>query len=919
MVLLLHIALCGHAQIFSITGKIIDSKTGEGLPGANVFLDKSTIGTASFEDGQFLLNGVPPGVSDLVISYVGYKLNVVTVSLYKEDLNVGDIKMLSTEEELTEIEVVESRDKEWERNVSRFERVFLGTSPIGKACSIVNPWVINFEEIDRKLVLSASEPIQINNDYLGYKISFFLSSASMHRLGYSIKGNILFQERKPSDAAEALLWAENRHKAYLRSSRHFFKALVDKTTEAEGFRMYVDMENDDVASSYFEATDNFRRLLDSRLMVKDTSQVVEQDDRPDTYRLKIDKRIEVHYTKARAWVRTYTDIGYPVSWILAKGGYLYVNERGVPLNSNDLITSGDMNDDWMARMLPSDYVPPKIEQVEGIKMIVGKERYRENVYLHTDKPYYYVGEPIWFKAYVNYYSDDLVDSLSSILYADLIDREGKIIETKSLLLNQGFAWGNFVLQDTLPSGLYYVRAYTNLMRNFGDSALFVKPLSVLKLTERVEESGIVKEASESTFLSIRTPSERFGTRDRIDLEIEARDEMGRPMASHLSISVTDAKQVVRVPARQTILSSYYFNDKNEFLEEKFKYPLESGITVAGKVLNGKGKPSSATVTMLSVSSKDLILMETDKRGEFWVSGLGFYEEDTFLFQAKNRKDKPFGSIIISPKEIPPFIFAETIPTLSIIETEQPQRIISEYEVPKEVRLLEEVTIKAEKYVEGDELRTYGNPDYILMGKDINTTYGNLLLAIQGQFPGLVVRFAANDGEDPRWVVYTQRAASLNLGREVLVTINDVAMTGQRPAELLASINPETVESITFTARLNPLYGEQGAFGVLSIYTTERTPQAEEKPEDFQVITIPGYTFPRKFRSPDYSDDKTDRTVPDYRATLYWNPEVITDVNTGKAQVSFYAADLVTRYRVVIEGVARDNRPLRGEFFIEVED
>jgi hypothetical protein len=43
---------------------------------------------------------------------------------------------------------------------------------------------------------------------------------------------------------------------------------------------------------------------------------------------------------------------------------------------------------------------------------------------------------------------------------------------------------------------------------------------------------------------------------------------------------------------------------------------------------------------------------------------------------------------------------------------------------------------------------------------------------------------------------------------------------------------------------------------------------------------------------------------DYHSTLYWNPNVSTNPDTGTATLSFFAADLPGEYRIVMEGVTK---------------
>lgn len=90
----------------------------------------------------------------------------------------------------------------------------------------------------------------------------------------------------------------------------------------------------------------------------------------------------------------------------------------------------------------------------------------EKVYLHTDKPYYAVGDTIWFKAYVTIEKHQ-PSALSRIVYVDLINNRDSVVESQRIAVTNGFASGNIVLNgDTYKQGAYRLRSYTNWMRNF---------------------------------------------------------------------------------------------------------------------------------------------------------------------------------------------------------------------------------------------------------------------------------------------------------------------------------------------------------------------------------------------------------------------------------------------------------------------
>ena len=104
--------------------------------------------------------------------------------------------------------------------------------------------------------------------------------------------------------------------------------------------------------------------------------------------------------------------------------------------------------------------------------------YFEKVFIHTNKTSYSFNDAIWFKAYVS--GNDNKPSLrTTLLYVNLLNDDGEIIQSKDILINEGTGIGQFELNDFLQTGKYYIKAYTNYMQNFGKENVFTQEVNIL--------------------------------------------------------------------------------------------------------------------------------------------------------------------------------------------------------------------------------------------------------------------------------------------------------------------------------------------------------------------------------------------------------------------------------------------------------
>nr|WP_162988685.1 carboxypeptidase-like regulatory domain-containing protein [Pedobacter schmidteae] len=112
---------------------------------------------------------------------------------------------------------------------------------------------------------------------------------------------------------------------------------------------------------------------------------------------------------------------------------------------------------------------------------------REKLYLHLDKHNYLATDTIWYKAYLTKALNNNYSPLSGVIYFELFDGKNDLVKRFTAPAKYGFAWGQIALDpQTMLSGKYVLQAYTNWMRNFGDSLFYKTEIHVQNVQSQVE-------------------------------------------------------------------------------------------------------------------------------------------------------------------------------------------------------------------------------------------------------------------------------------------------------------------------------------------------------------------------------------------------------------------------------------------------
>ena len=246
-------------NLSSISGKVIDAKTKEALPGATVFLANTTIGIAASETGSFTLTQIPQGKYDLTVTMVGYTSYSKPILFSGNKLEGLVITLEPSLIQLNAVTVEARKEKQDRYLYSQFEDRFLGFTQNSAHCKIVNPADIFVYKEDNKIIGVASKPIVVENKALGYKIFYELKEFELKKvtnvLWMSMSGIPRFEELTPESEKQKIKWVKARDRAYFGSISHFL----------------ISLRRNELKQNYFEIRGGAGNLITKKEIVRDSS------------------------------------------------------------------------------------------------------------------------------------------------------------------------------------------------------------------------------------------------------------------------------------------------------------------------------------------------------------------------------------------------------------------------------------------------------------------------------------------------------------------------------------------------------------------------------------------------------------------------------------------------------------------------
>jgi len=356
-----------------------------------------------------------------------------------------------------------------------------------------------------------------------------------------------------------------------------------------------------------------------------------------------------------------------------------------------------------------------------------------------------------------------------------------------------------------------------------------------------------------------------------------------------------------------------------------KIPFQASQQITGKVNGGfRSRPVSNSEVLIVTKDGDYGITMTDEKGSFMFQNFEYPDSASFMIRALNSRGNSNVELVMNEETFPrpvrapfvetdysPFMYqTDNNPSLRenafIVKAEQRAR----YDEDMWLIHLGEVEVTAQRIERRNEVRQQfwanASSDATVRREEIERTHRTNVADYLVSVPGVHVSVEPNDRLKRIVKIAGTEAPALILVDGMPGDINE-----------LSDSEVESIDVLKFASATT--FGTRGMGGVISI-TTRRGGKVRDVEKFNQTVYTPlGYQKPVEFYSPKYETlESKHLTIPDYRTTIFWKPDLVISDDNEEATFEFYTSDFTTTYSVVIEGLTTDGQIVRQVEKIRVE-
>ena len=438
---------------------------------------------------------------------------------------------------------------------------------------------------------------------------------------------------------------------------------------------------------------------------------------------------------------------------------------------------------------------------------------------------------------------------------------------------------------------------------------------------------------------ITTDQPTYGKREKVSLQIAAKDSEGNPVEGTFSVSITDRKSIQPDSLADNILSNllltsdlkgyvedpafYFLNQdartlrsidylmmthgwRRHKMENVLRTPslnftnyIEKGQTISGRIMGFFGaNVKKGPICVLAPKYNIIATTETDEKGQFIVN-TSFRDSTTFLVQARTKKGFAGVDILMDPPQYP--VATHKAPYFNGSTTFMEDYLMNtrdQYYMEGGMRVynLKEVTVTAKRERPSSKSIYTGGINTYTVEEDRLQGYGQTAFDAASRLPSVTI---TNGSE-----IHIR-----NNSEPAIIVIDDIVY--EDASDILKDIQVSDMSSISLLRGADAVILGPRASGGAVVITLKDPRNLPARPAQGIITYTPlGYSESVEFYHPTYdTPEKKNAQRSDFRSTVYWNPELRLDAE-GKATIEYYTPDSTAPEDIIIEGVDKNGKVCR---------
>ena len=438
---------------------------------------------------------------------------------------------------------------------------------------------------------------------------------------------------------------------------------------------------------------------------------------------------------------------------------------------------------------------------------------------------------------------------------------------------------------------------------------------------------------------ITTDQPTYGKREKVSLQIAAKDNEGNPVEGTFSVSITDRKSIQPDSLADNILSNllltsdlkgyvedpafYFLNQdartlrsidylmmthgwRRHKMENVLRTPslnftnyIEKGQTISGRIMGFFGaNVKKGPICVLAPKYNIIATTETDEKGQFIVN-TSFRDSTTFLVQARTKKGFAGVDILMDPPQYP--VATHKAPYFNGATTFMEDYLMNtrdQYYMEGGMRVynLKEVTVTAKRERPSSKSIYTGGINTYTVEEDRLQGYGQTAFDAASRLPSVTI---TNGSE-----IHIR-----NNSEPAIIVIDDIVY--EDASDILKDIQVSDMSSISLLRGADAVILGPRASGGAVVITLKDPRNLPARPAQGIITYTPlGYSESVEFYHPTYdTPEKKNAQRSDFRSTVYWNPELRLDAE-GKATIEYYTPDSTAPEDIIIEGVDKNGKVCR---------